>query len=123
MVEPWRRTSLAIVGMSSLAVAIIGGPLTMTFLALEMTGNFTITALVLASAITSAVVVRTTFGYSFATWRFHVRGESIRSAHDVGWIRNLTVDKLMRKDVRTVKAEVSLGAAQGEFPNRIWLSV
>jgi len=107
---------LAIVGMSSLAVAVIGGPLTMTFLALEMTGNFTITALVLAAAITSAVVVRTTFGYSFATWRFHLRGESIRSAHDVGWIRNLTVDKLMRKDVKTVSANVSLEQLKHAFP-------
>ena len=26
------------------------------------------------------------FGYSFATWRFHLRGETIRSAADIGWI-------------------------------------
>lgn len=107
---------LAIVGMSALAVAVIGGPLTMTFLALEMTGNFSITVLVLAAAITSAIVVRTTFGYSFATWRFHLRGESIRSAHDVGWIRNLTVDKLMRKDVRTVRSDTSLDELKQAYP-------
>jgi hypothetical protein len=40
----------AVVGMSSLAVAVIGGPLTMTFLALEITGDFPITALVLAAS-------------------------------------------------------------------------
>ncbi|WP_103874849.1 chloride channel protein [Bosea lathyri] len=108
--------SLAIVGMSALAVSIIGGPLTMTFLALEMTGNLTVAALVLAAAITSAVVVRTTFGYSFATWRFHLRGESIRSAHDVGWIRNLTVDKLMRADVRTIGSDISLDQLKEKCP-------
>jgi len=64
----------AIVGMSGLAVAIIGGPLTMTFLALEMTGDFPITALVLVAVIASSLTVRKTFGYSFATWRFHLRG-------------------------------------------------
>jgi CIC family chloride channel protein len=106
----------AVVGMSSLAVAVIGGPLTMTFLALEITGDFPITALVLAAVITSSLVVRSTFGYSFATWRFHLRGESIRSAHDVGWIRNLTVNKLMRADVKTAKAGISIEAFKESFP-------
>jgi CIC family chloride channel protein len=106
----------AVVGMSSLAVAIIGGPLTMTFLALEVTGDFSITALALAASIATSLVVRTTFGYSFATWRFHLRGESIRSAHDVGWIRNLTVQSLMRADVRTAPVGTSLEELRRTFP-------
>ena len=106
----------AVVGMSALAVAIIGGPLTMTFLALEITGDFPITALVLAAVLTSSLVVRTTFGYSFATWRFHLRGESIRSAHDVGWIRNLTVGRMMRPDVRTISSKATLAELKAEFP-------
>jgi CIC family chloride channel protein len=108
--------SYAVVGMSSLAVAVIGGPLTMTFLALEVTGDFPMTVLVLASVITSSFIVRTLFGYSFATWRFHLRGETIRSAHDVGWIRNLTVDKLMRADVRTADAKMALDEFRKHFP-------
>jgi chloride channel protein, CIC family len=106
----------AVVGMSSLAVAVIGGPMTMTFLALEITGDFAISALVLAAVITSSLIVRTTFGYSFATWRFHLRGESIRSAQDVGWIRNLTVDRLMRSDVRTANAHISVAEFRRQFP-------
>jgi CIC family chloride channel protein len=105
----------AVVGMSALSVAVIGGPLTMTFLALELTGDFPITALALAAVITSSVVVRTTFGYSFATWRFHLRGEGIRSAHDVGWIRNLTVGRLMRPDVRTASVTMPLDEFRKEF--------
>ncbi|MCJ2034641.1 chloride channel protein [Methylobacterium sp. J-068] len=98
----------AVIGMSSLAVAVIGGPLTMTFLALELTGSFPITGLVLVAVIASSLTVRKTFGYSFATWRFHLRGESIRSAHDVGWIRSLTVGKLMRREVPTASLDQSL---------------
>lgn len=109
-------TVFAVVGMSSLAVALIGGPMTMTFLALEITGDFPIAVLVLAAVISSSVVVRTTFGYSFATWRFHLRGESIRSAHDIGWIRNLTVDKLMRPDVKKAPANLTLKEFRETFP-------
>lgn len=106
----------AVIGMSAFAAAIIGGPLTMTFLALELTGDFQITALVLAAVITTSLVVRTTFGYSFATWRFHLRGESIRSAHDIGWIRDLTVGKMMRADIRKANLSMGLEAFKEKFP-------
>ncbi|EUB98661.1 Cl- channel voltage-gated family protein [Rhizobium sp. CF080] len=106
----------AVVGMSAMAVAVIGGPLTMTFLALEITGDFPITVLALAAVITSSLTVRNTFGYSFATWRFHLRGESIRSAHDVGWIRNLTVERMMRPDIRTAPVSMSIEEFRNRFP-------
>lgn len=113
---PLSPTIYATIGMSSLAVAMIGGPLTMTFLALELTGDFQIAVLVLAAAISSSFVVKTTFGYSFATWRFHLCGESIRSAHDIGWIRNLTVARLMRPDVKKASASLSLQQFRQQFP-------
>jgi CIC family chloride channel protein len=106
----------AVVGMSAFAVAVIGGPLTMTMLALETTGEAGILGLVLVAVIASTLTVRKLFGYSFATWRFHLRGESIRSAHDIGWIRNLTVGQLMRRDVRTVRADSHLSSLLRAFP-------
>ena len=84
--------------MSAMAVAVIGGPLTMGFLALETTGQPSASiAVVLAACVVSSLTVRRTFGYSFATWRFHLRGEAIRSAVDIGWMRNLTVGRMMRR--------------------------
>jgi CIC family chloride channel protein len=64
----------------------------------------------------SAQVTRETFGYSFATWRFHLRGESIRSAADVGWIRDLTVRRMMRPDVRTVPAHTTVSRFRMVYP-------
>jgi chloride channel protein, CIC family len=106
----------AIVGMGALSVSVIGGPLTMTFIALESTGDLWLTTAVLIAVIISAQVTRETFGYSFATWRFHLRGETIRSAADVGWIRELTVRRMMRTDVRTVPAHTTLARFRMVFP-------
>jgi CIC family chloride channel protein len=106
----------ALVGMSGLAVAIIGGPLTMGFLALEATGSLPMTVAVLAACVVSSLTVRRTFGYSFATWRFHLRGEAIRSAVDIGWMRNLTVGRMMRRDMRTARADTKLTAFKRDFP-------
>jgi CIC family chloride channel protein len=112
MISP---TICALVGMSGLAVAIIGGPLTMGFLALEATGSLPMTVAVLAACVVSAVTVRRTFGYSFATWRFHLRGEAIRSAVDIGWMRNLTVERMMRREVRTIRADMRLPEFRHDF--------
>jgi chloride channel protein, CIC family len=106
----------ALVGMSGLAVAIIGGPLTMGFLALEATGSLPMTVAVLAACVVSSLTVRRTFGYSFATWRFHLRGEAIRSAVDIGWMRNLTVGRMMRREMRTVRADTPFSAFKRDFP-------
>jgi CIC family chloride channel protein len=103
-----------LVGMSAFAVAVVGGPLTMAFLALESTGSFPLTLAVLAAAVVSSLTVRRTFGYSFATWRFHLRGENIRSAVDVGWLRSLTVGRMMRREVRTVPSDMTLAAFRAE---------
>jgi CIC family chloride channel protein len=99
----------AIIGMGALSASVIGAPLTMTFIALETTGDFWLTAAVLIAVIISTQVTRELFGYSFATWRFHLRGETIRSAADIGWLRELTVRRMMRTDVRTVAAHTTIG--------------
>ncbi len=99
----------ATVGMTALAVAIVGGPLTMSFLALETTGDFELVIMVLIASTIVSVIVRQTFGYSFATWRLHLRGESIRSAQDVSWMRTLTVARMMKTDVKTVSCHQTIG--------------
>jgi CIC family chloride channel protein len=106
----------AIVGMSALSASVIGGPLTMSFIALESTGDLWLTTAVLAAVIISTQITRELFGYSFATWRLHLRGETIRSAADVGWIRDLTVRRLMRPDLVTVNAATSIAEFRVKFP-------
>ncbi|HWL82878.1 MAG TPA: chloride channel protein [Roseomonas sp.] len=106
----------AVVGMSAFGAAIIGAPFAMTFIALETTGDFAVAGVTVAAVIVSSTTVRRLFGYSFATWRFHLRGEAIRSAHDIGWLHDLTVGKLMRREVRTVKTDMRISSFRRDFP-------
>ncbi len=109
----------AVIGMSALAASVIGGPLTMIFIALETTGDLWLTTAVLIAVIISAQMTREVFGYSFATWRFHLRGETIRSAADVGWMRELTVEKMMRQDVQTVNADDDHRGVSRDLPAQL----
>jgi CIC family chloride channel protein len=106
----------AIIGMSALSASVIGGPLTMSFIALESTGNLWLTTIVLVAVMISTQITRELFGYSFATWRLHLRGETIRSAADVGWIRDLTVRRLMRPDLATVDVGIGIEEFREKFP-------
>ena len=106
----------SIIGMGALSASIIGGPLTMSFIALETTGDLWLSTAVLLAVIISTQLTREIFGYSFATWRFHLRGETIRSAADVGWLRDLTVGRMMRRDVPTVDAGMTLTDFRARFP-------
>lgn len=106
----------AVVGMSAFGAAVIGAPLAMAFLALETTGDFAVAGPVLAAVAVAALTVRRLFGYSFATWRFHLRGEAIRGPQDIGWLRDLTVGKLMRREPRTVRFDMTLAAFRRAVP-------
>src|ERR1700733_6996744 len=88
----------------------------MVFIALESTGNLWFAAVVLVTVIVSAQVTRELFGYSFATWRFHLRGETILGPADVGWMRDLTVGRMMRRDPPTIAAETTIAALRQAFP-------
>jgi chloride channel protein, CIC family len=109
-------TICMLTGMAVLGVAIIGGPLTMSFLVLETTRNLEVSAGVLAACIVASVFVRAIFGHSFSTWRLHLRGETIRSANDVGWMRMLTVARMMRTDLQMVFAGTSIADCRRLFP-------
>jgi CIC family chloride channel protein len=106
----------SLVGMGAMAVAIVGGPLTMSFLVLETTRDFGLTAATLTASIVASLIVRESFGYSFSTWRLHLRGETIRSAHDVGWLRTLTAGRMMRTDPPHIAADSQLAEFRRRFP-------
>lgn len=110
----------ALVGMAALSVAVVGGPMTLAFLILETTHDFALMGVVLTAALISSAFTRETFGYSFSTWRLHLRGASIRSPRDIGWTRDLTAVRVMRRDwiavgdalsIAEFRLRVPLGAA------------
>jgi CIC family chloride channel protein len=109
-------TICMLVGMATLAVSVVGGPLTMSFLVLETTGDFTVTTVVIAASLVASLAVRETFGYSFSTWRLHLRGETIRGATDVGWVRALTVGRMMRRGPPSIEGHIKLSEFRRRHP-------
>ena len=67
VIAPWLQPSphvFAIIGMSSMAVSVVGGPLTMLFLALETTGNFALVLPLIATVLVAALTARSRRGFA-----------------------------------------------------------
>jgi CIC family chloride channel protein len=110
-----QQTILQLVGLGALGAAIIGAPVCMVLLVLESTGNLPVTIAVLAGVVTASTIARVRFGYSFSTWRFHLRGLPLRGAFDVGWVKELKVAQAMRGDPRLVKMEMPIARLKAEL--------
>lgn len=106
----------ALIGMAAMAIAIVGAPMTMSMLVLETTHDFALTSVAITAGLVASTVVRETFGFSFSTWRMHTRGQSIRSARDIGWVRTLTVEKMMQKSVDTIRSTMTIEEFRAKFP-------
>jgi len=109
-------TACLFAGMATLGTAIVGGPLTMAFLVLESSNDVLLAGPVLAGCIACQLTVRAIFGYSFSTWRLHLRGEDIAGAQDVGWVRTILVAGLMDAKPRTMPADATLAAFRLAHP-------
>ena len=116
ILSPVDPSDAALIGMAAMAVAVIGGPMTMSMLVLEVTHDFALTSVAITAALCASTFVRETFGFSFSTWRLHTRGETIRSARDVGWVRALTVGKMMSRAVETIAANATIAEFRRRFP-------
>ena len=113
---PLDPADAALIGMAAMGVAIIGGPMTMSMLVLETTHDFALTGVALVAGLCASTLVRETFGFSFSTWRLHTRGENIRSARDIGRVRNLTAGKMMQRGTDTVPASTKIAEFRRRFP-------
>jgi CIC family chloride channel protein len=109
-------TAFILAGMGSVAAGVVGAPMTMILLVLESTSDFSATLGVTVAVIVAVLVVRHWFGYSFATWRFHLRGVALHSPHDIGWLHDLQVVNLMRRDFAVVPLDRPLAELCRQFP-------
>lgn len=107
---------LSLVGMASFGAAVVGSPLAMALLAVEITQNLSVVTPALIGVVAATLTVRQIFGYSFATWRFHLRGEAILGGEDIGWSRELTAADLMRRDVTIVPDRMTVAAFTTKYP-------
>lgn len=105
---PSDYTAYTLVGMGAVAASVVGAPITMILLVFETTLDYPVAIGVAIGVIVATVATRRWFGYSFATWRFHLRGVELRSAYDIGRLHDLRVRDVFTRNVLRVPATTDI---------------
>jgi chloride channel protein, CIC family len=102
------HSAYAVVGIGAVAASVVGAPLTMILLVFETTSDYTVTVGVALAVMIATIATRRWFGYSFSTWRFHLRGVGLKGAYDIGRMHELTVRRVLDRDALKVAAATPL---------------
>ncbi|MEN3930310.1 chloride channel protein [Microvirga sp. W0021] len=105
-----------LIGMASFAAAVVGAPMTMVALAVGMSGQMSALVPSMIGVIAAMLTVRRIFGYSFATWRFHLRGEAILGGQDIGWLYKTSAQELMRRGPPVARSDQTIAEFCEQFP-------
>jgi CIC family chloride channel protein len=76
----------------------------MILLVFETTSDYPVAIGVGIGVLAATAITRRWFGYSFATWRFHVRGVDLRGAYDVRRFDELKVRRILDRKIVKVNA-------------------
>ncbi|KTC76925.1 chloride channel protein [Legionella brunensis] len=100
---------LAVVaGMAGVATSIIGTPIAIVLLMVETAGLQTGVVTTAITVIIASHLTRYWFGYSFSTWRFHIRGNDLFGPRDIGRLRELTFGDLQLHNPARIPLDMSL---------------
>ncbi|WP_058387168.1 chloride channel protein, partial [Legionella lansingensis] len=103
---------LAVVaGMAGVATSIIGTPIAIVLLVIETAGLQTGVVTTAITVIIASHLTRYWFGYSFSTWRFHIRGNDLFGPRDIGRLRELTFNDLPLNNPPRVLIDTSISSA------------
>ncbi|ASQ44814.1 chloride channel protein [Legionella clemsonensis] len=109
---PTLPLDLAVVaGMAGVATSIIGTPIAIVLLMVETAGLQTGVVTTAITVIIASHLTRYWFGYSFSTWRFHVRGNDLLGPRDIGRLRELTFSDLQLNNPLRVSLQTSINSA------------
>lgn len=100
-----------VAGMAAVATSIIGTPIGIVLLMVETAGLQVGVVTTAITVILTSHLTRYWFGYSFSTWRFHIRGNDIFGPRDIGRLRKLTFLEVPLNSPPRISVESSIDLA------------
>jgi CIC family chloride channel protein len=100
-----------ITGMAAVATSIIGTPIGILLLMVETAGLQTGVVTTALTVIIASHLTRYWFGFSFSTWRFHIRGNDLLGPRDIGRLRKLTFRNVPLNNPPRLQLENSISDA------------
>jgi len=98
----------ALVGMGTVAGAVLGAPISTMLIIFELTGDYTLTIAVMVAVSLSSLIAKRLFGHSFFTLQLEQRGIRVDVAREAALLRAVPVTEVMVEDYQSVQADTTL---------------
>ena len=98
----------AIVGMSALAAATLGAPISTILIVFELTGDYQITVAVMLATSIATMIVQQAQGRSFFHWQLENRGLNLRGGRARHLLQTLTVRDVLAEDFDKIPEHTSI---------------
>ncbi len=90
-----------IVGMGAVAAAVLGAPISTTFMVFELTGDYALTLAVMIAVAVATVITVQVHGHSFFSLQLARRGVSLKGEREISLLRARRVRDIMKTDFLT----------------------
>ncbi|MBT4489069.1 MAG: chloride channel protein [Rhodospirillaceae bacterium] len=105
----------AIVGMSALAAATLGAPISTILIVFELTGDYQITVAVMVATSIASVIVQGVLGRSFFHWQLENRGLNLRGGRARHLLQSLAVRDVLATDFECISERTSIAEIKSMF--------
>ncbi|MDP6568123.1 MAG: chloride channel protein [Alphaproteobacteria bacterium] len=105
----------AIVGMSALAAAVLGAPISTILIVFELTGDYKVTIAVMVATSTATVIVQQILGRSFFHWQLDRRGLDLRGGRARHLLQTLTVEDVVARDFEKIREDTTIATIKELF--------
>ena len=105
----------AIVGMSAVAAAVLGAPISTILIVFELTGDYQITIAVMAATSIATMIVQQVQGRSFFHWQLENWGLNLRGGRARHLLQTLTVQDVLAEDFDKISERTSIAEIKSMF--------
>ncbi len=105
----------AIVGMSAVAAAVLGAPISTILIVFELTGDYQITVAVMAATSIATMIVQQVQGRSFFHWQLENWGLNLRGGRARHLLQTLTVQDVLAEDFDKISERTPIAEIKSMF--------
>ena len=91
-------SAYTIIGMGSVAAAVMGAPISTTLIVFELTDDYPLTIAVMVSVVISSLLTHQFVNGSFFNWQLERAGYDLKGGFEAALLRSINVSEVMTRD-------------------------
>ena len=109
-----------LIGMSAVAGAVLGAPISTILMIFELTSNYALTIGAMAATAIASVITQQVFGRSFFTWQLERRKITVKGGQMVSFLQAIKVSSVMDATFETIAPDAPITKVRARLQEAPW---